>query len=139
MWAPNTPASTGRVSSAGFGQHGLVECPPLDRRRGAAEAGPVAARGVGDERELRDDQQTAGHVLQAAVHAPGRVAEDAQFEQLVDETPDLRLAVRRLGADQHQQAGVDRADHLARHLDTRKRHPLHEADHVSSARPIRRN
>ena len=53
--------------------------------------------------------------LHAAVHLAGVVAEDAQLEQLGRRSLSaMRLAVAALGADQHQQAGADRADAFAR-------------------------
>jgi len=74
-----------RVALTRDAQHGVVERAAERRRRGAREARAVAARGVGRQRELADQQQAAAHVLHAAVHLAGVVGEDAQLQQLVDQ------------------------------------------------------
>ena len=61
MSAPNSPAR--RPGAWRAPRRALfVERPPLCSRRRAGEAGPVAARRVGGERELADQQQAAADV-----------------------------------------------------------------------------
>ena len=50
------------------------------RRRRSGEAGPVARRYIGRERELADEQQAAFDIDQAAVHLALCVGKDAQLQ-----------------------------------------------------------
>ena len=130
MSAPNTPAATCGVPLAGQAQHLVVERAGQCRRRGGAEAGPVAAGCVGRQRELRDDQQPTGKVLHAAVHLAGVVGKDAQSQQLVHQPGRNGRRVGRLGAHQHQQALPDGAHHGAVDLDPRLAHALQQCQHL---------
>ncbi len=63
MRAPNTPVSTWQAQPAQRGAEGLVESLGLLGRRGPRKARPVPFLGVGDERELADDEHCTAHVL----------------------------------------------------------------------------
>ena len=110
----------------------LIERAAERRQRGAAETRAIAGARIGRERELRDDQQAAGHVLHAAVHLASIVGKDAQLEQLGDQAGRVAFIVLRFGADEDEQAVVDGADDLARDLDTRLPHALHQGDQIRS-------
>ena len=86
----------------GLGHKVVVQTPPLIRRRSRFEAGPVAARGIGRQRELAHDEQAAVQprtvqVLQAAVHLPVCVAEDAQLEQFGQQLVALHFGIALFG------------------------------------------
>lgn len=85
----------------------LVEGVGLLRPRGLDEGGAVAAPRVAQERELGDDQHLAAHVLHGAVHLAVFVLEDAQVCDLLGGKARVLLAVARLHADEHEQAGAD--------------------------------
>ncbi len=126
------PGLDDRVALASEFDHPLVEHLPPVRGGGTREARPAAAARVGRERELADDQQATSGVGEAAVHPAAAVGQDAQPEQLVDQTHGLGLAVCRLRADEGQQAASDRPHHLAGDLDPGLANALDEGDHSRS-------
>ena len=98
MSAPNSPPATSPCSGARRCQRALVEPAAELWPGGASEARPVAARGVGGQRELADDEQAAADLRDVEVHLAGVVGEDAQPEhlgdQLVGDRPRCRRARR---------------------------------------------
>ena len=91
------------------GEHPLVDPPPQFGTGRPGKARPVAARGIGGQGELADDQEPAGHCGQVEVHLASGVAEDAQAQHLVDEPVGDGLGVVGLGADEEEQARADPA------------------------------
>ena len=86
------------------------------RGRGRREAWTQAAVGVRRQRELRNQQQAARaaravKILYRQVHLARRVAEHAVAEHLRQQPVGRRLGVATLGADEREQAGVDRTCH----------------------------
>ena len=117
------------VQGVGAGDQVFVELAAQLGRGGGGEAGAVAAAGVGCEGELADDEQAAAHVLQAAVHLAGRVAEDAQFQCLEQQFFAGGGGVARLGADEHEQAVADASEQLPAGADLGARDALDECFH----------
>ena len=109
MSAPNSPCADLAVARRGGGEHPLVEPPPQFGAGRPGKARAIAARGVGGQRELADDQQAAAHGRQVEVHLAGGVGEDAQLQHLVDELVGDGVGVVGLGADEEQQAPADPA------------------------------
>ena len=115
MSAPNTPARDLRRDAGAPAPARARRAPAQRRRRGAGEAGPVAAGRVGGERELRHDQQRRRRRRAGCGSSCRRRRRRcAACSSLSTSLRGLRLAVGRLGADQHQQPGPDRADALRR-------------------------
>ena len=135
MSAANRPGHLG-MGSAGLCHQVVIKPAALIGGRRLRETGAVAARGVGRQRELADQQQAAGpalavQVLHALVHLARVVAEDAQLEHLGQQLVGLGLGVTPLGAHQYQQARANSAYDLPVHLHARLPHALQQADHSS--------
>ena len=88
------------------------------------KAGPVALVGVGDERELADDEDRAARVQDAAVELAFRVLEDAQAGGTAGEPAGLFLGVVLGDAEENAEAGADLADDVTVRDDTCGRDPL---------------
>src|SRR5690606_10365762 len=83
------------------------------------------------ERELRHHEQCAAHLVQAEVHPPLGVGEEAEAEHLVGHPDERLLAVTVGEADEQQEATVDPAGHAARDPDFGARDALQERAHAS--------
>ena len=97
---------------------------------GGGEARPVPLRGVGDQRELADDERRAAGVEDAPVEAPLLVLEDAKPRDPPREAARLALAVRRGDAEKDAEARPDRADLLTRDEDARRPDALDDGSHA---------
>src|SRR5262245_33416096 len=84
------------------------------RGRSAAEARPVPLRGVGDERELRDDERRPADVDDAPVEAALVVGEDPQPGDLPGELCGVLLRVVRSHAEQDAEAGPNLGGDISR-------------------------
>ena len=102
-------------------------------RRGSGEARAVALRGVGDQRELGDDERGAAGVEEAAVELPVVVGEHAQPRDLAREPCGRVVVVAGRDAEQNAEAGADLARDYALH-----RHPG-RADALTNGSHARRS
>src|SRR5919109_3757260 len=107
----------------------LVEPFGLLRGRRVAEAGAVALRGVGDQRELADDESGAAGVDQAAIELAGLVLEDAQARDAAGQPLRLGGLVAARDTEQHAKARPDLADDLLPHSHARVRDALDDGFH----------
>jgi hypothetical protein len=89
------------------------------RARGVRERGAVALRGVGDQRELADDEGGAADVEERPVEPLALVLEDAQARDLAREAVGLGLRVALGDAEQDEQARADLAARVERARETR--------------------
>jgi Zn-dependent protease len=96
---------------------------------GAVEGGTPAPADVGEQRELRDQQDGAAGRGEIEVEASRGIVEQPEAEDLLRRCLDHRGVVFAVDADQHQQAAADGPDPLASHLDPRARHPLQDEPH----------
>ena len=85
----------------------------IARLRGPAEAGTGPLRGVGEERELRDDEGGPAGVEQAPLEAVPLVGEDAQPRDLAGQPVGHRLAVAARHPEQDAESGADLPHDLA--------------------------
>ena len=89
-----------------------IEAPNLPVFTGRAhrelEAGALALRQVGAQRELRHHQELAADVLAREVRLALGVVEDPQAGDLLRERLELGLAVGRGHAEEDQEAAADR-------------------------------
>ena len=136
--APNTPVSTGTPSVAERFTELLVQrlgyLGPCRLREVGSSSLLVLA--VGDQRELADDESSAGCVEERPVEAPGLVLEDAKTRDLAGQPLRLRRRVRGRDTQQHQDAWTDRRGDLTCNRDRRLSDALDDGSHAySSASP----
>ena len=99
-----------------------------------ARARAVALSRVGaDQRELADDESSAGCVEERPVEAAGPVLEDAKTRNLAREPFRLRRRVRSRYTDQHQDAWADRRGDLTCNRDRRFPDALYDGSHADSS------
>jgi hypothetical protein len=107
----------------------LVERLGDQRRCGCGEAGPVPFRGVGEKRELADDEDVAPHVDEGAVEAALPVLEDAQARDPAGEPIRLRLPVAVRDAEEHEEPAAAAPADLPVDADLRLGNPLDHRPH----------
>ena len=126
--AEDTAGDTRSIVRHGLAE-GVVQRLRLSRIGCAREARAVSLAGVGDERELTDDQRLARDVEERAVEAAALVLEDPEPCDLAGERPSVLLAVAGGDAEQHDDTGPAGADHLTLDRDRGFAHPLHDRTH----------
>lgn len=84
------------VEVFGFGGRGCV-----------VEAGAVAFLGVGKERELADDEETALGVEKAAVHGAGVIGKDAEVDDFLREFRAVAFGIVFLDSEEDEEAVAD--------------------------------
>lgn len=97
--------------------------------RGGGEAGAGSFGDVGDQGELRDDEESAVDLLDGTVHPAFLILKDPVGEQPLRETNGLRGGVSLRDAEEDDQAGTDPADHLLIDSDLGFDDPLDENSH----------
>src|SRR5581483_9137113 len=98
----------GHAGVAEGGAEALEERLRVLRPRGAAEARPVALRGVRDQGELGHDERRPARVQQRPVEPAVGAFEDAQPRHPAGEAVDVRIGVLRRHPDEREQTGPDR-------------------------------
>jgi hypothetical protein len=102
--APNTPRATG-TPSASRAESLVQRLGPL-RGSGVREARPASFPGVGDQRELTDDDRLAADVEERAVEPALLVLEDPQARHLAGHPRGIFLSVLVGHAEEDAQAGA---------------------------------
>src|ERR1019366_8017118 len=85
--------------------------------------------GVGGERKLRHQQQTAADLLQTKVHLAGYIAENAIFEQSCEDSLRIAVVIGGFNAHEYQQTGADFPYGLIVHAHARGCYSLQQSDH----------
>src|SRR5437016_11873978 len=98
-------------------------------RRGVGERGAPALAAVAVERELRDHEQRAAHLVERAREAARLVLEDAEPDDLPAERVGVALGIGVTDAEQHAEPVADGADERAVDRDARLADPLHDGSH----------
>ena len=109
MRAPNTPVATSTPSSRSAAAKRSYSGSACSGRAASEKLGRLPSAGVGDERELRDDERRAAGVEQRAVELAVVALEDPQARDLAGEPLRGRLVVRRRHAEEHAEARADLA------------------------------
>lgn len=99
---------------------------------GAREAGPVALRRVGKERELTDDERLASDVDNREVELSLARLEDPQPRNLPGQTVGIVRAVLHGHPEENEQARADGADDAAADRDAGTTDPLNDCAHRRS-------
>jgi hypothetical protein len=79
---------------------------------------------------LRNHQDSAAYVLNAAVHFPTFIFEDPQPNDFLGKVGGVSLSVGSADAQQNQQPSVNRADPLVDHRDLGTAHALDDGPHL---------
>ena len=136
--APKTPVSTGTPRSRSASTEVLVQRLGYLGPRRLREVGSssLLVLAVGDQRELADDESSAGCVEERPVEAPGLVLEDPKTCDLAGQPFRLRRRVRSRDTQQHQDTRTDRRGDLTGNRDRRLPDALDDGSHAySSASP----
>jgi len=120
-----------RVAQTRGCHHPVEQRFALLRIRARGKTGPTTLAGIGYQRKLRHQQQTALHINQRQVHLAGAVGEYAIVEQAMLLPFDYAGVVAGLQADQYQQALFDLRDGLVRHHDAGSTDALQQVDQVT--------
>src|SRR6266487_2309763 len=110
----------------------FVQRPGYVRRRGLVEGRAAALPAIARERELRDHEDCASHVLNRQVDMPGRVGrifEDAQFANLAGDVVDIGRPIALFDADEDQQPSADLSGRTVSDGDGGAQHPLDDGLH----------
>src|SRR3954464_2691251 len=110
------------------GDEEIEEAPAFVGRGGAREARPQATRGIGGERELRDGEQLAVHILEREVHLAGRIGKDAVGEHALGKAARRIVGIAALHRDEREEAFADRRDFLLVHAHGGVGDPLDQRD-----------
>lgn len=89
----------------------------------------AAARKVGVERELRDDEERAADIFEREIHLARRVGKDARTTDFLCEALRLFFPVCRSHAQKDEKALSDLARHCAVNGDGGLLHPRHDCPH----------
>ena len=122
MSAPNSPQAT-------FGREARAA---LAGRSGCVEAGPVAARHIGRQSELADQQQAPADIDKTAIHLVVCVGEDAQLQKFGNHLRSDCPCVASLCADEHEQSDADFTDHGTGDAHLGLGDPLNQSNHVAA-------
>src|ERR1019366_3558913 len=95
--------------------------------------------GVGGERKLRHQQQTAADLLQTKVHLAGYIAENAIFEQSCEDSLRIAVVIGGFDAHEYQQTGADFPYGLVVHPHARGCYSLQQSDHRPPEPTMARN
>src|SRR5262249_10492622 len=120
------------------GDEVLVELLGRHRLERADERGSPALAHVAVERELRDGEEPAADLEEAAVHLALVVLEDAEGHHLVDEVRDILRSVAGAGSDEDAEPATDATDDRAVDAHLGAAHPLNDRPHRCIAPSLRR-
>ena len=95
------------------------------------KTGPVAVRGVRNQRELRYEQQLAACIPEAQVHASGRISKNPVCKQAFGHADRLCLAIGSLDTHKNQQTGPDFSNLLPLDPDRGPFDPLQQSNQQS--------
>src|SRR5438876_3799419 len=115
----------------------FIERLRLFRRRCRNKTRTPSSARIAVKRELRDDQRTALHIQQRAIHLPIFVFKNPQVRRFLRKRVRHRRGVLAANAQQNHQPFADFAARFVANLHFRAAHPLHYSSHFSVASALR--